>query len=167
MSKKPLIFVSSTCYDLKQVRADLKQFIEGLGCEPILSEYDSFPVNPGIGTVDNCLNVVESKASILVLVVGGRYGSTNERGLSVTNLEFRTAKAKGIPVYVFVVRSILEILPVWRQNPSGDFSSVVDSPALFQFVSELRDAGETWVFPFDTAQDICSTLRTPIGLPLW
>lgn len=32
---KPRIFISSTFYDLRQVRSDLDQFIEALGYEPI------------------------------------------------------------------------------------------------------------------------------------
>lgn len=43
---KPSVFVSSTCYDLKQVRVDLKNFIsEQLGYDAVLSEFDSFPID--------------------------------------------------------------------------------------------------------------------------
>lgn len=34
----PAVFVSSTCYDLSQIRADLKIFIESIGLDPALSE---------------------------------------------------------------------------------------------------------------------------------
>ena len=38
-ARKPSIFVSSTCYDLKQIRQDIREFIEAdLGYEAILSE---------------------------------------------------------------------------------------------------------------------------------
>jgi len=47
--RKPCVFVSSTCYDLKQVRADIRQFIEDRGMEPLLSEFSTFPVNPNAG----------------------------------------------------------------------------------------------------------------------
>jgi len=161
--RKPSIFVSSTCYDLKQLRADLRSYVEHAGFEPVLSEYPSFPVDPDETAVENCRKAVENKADVLVLAIGGRYGSVNEHGRSVTNLEYVTAKAKGIPVYVFVVRAILDILPVWKDNPTGDFGSVVDSPKLLQFVSEIRDAGENWVFAFETAQDIISTLRMQLA----
>jgi hypothetical protein len=67
----------------------MKQFIEGLGLDPVLSEHASFPVNPDVGTVDNCLEVVEAKADIFVLIVGGRYGPAAETDKSVTNLELR------------------------------------------------------------------------------
>lgn len=141
----------------------MKQFIEGLGFDPILSEQNNFPINPAMGTVDNCLAVVESKADIFVPIVGARYGSVNDRDKSVTNLEFLTARSKGIPQYVFVSRSVLDILPVWKTNRSADFSNVTDSPKLFEFVAGIRDSGECWVFPFDTAQDIFEVLRMQLA----
>lgn len=91
MNHPPAVFVSSTCYDLKQVRADLKAFIESLGLEPVISEYDAFPVDPNVTTVENCLRVVDAKADIFVLIVGGRYGAVQDKGKSVTNLEYLRA----------------------------------------------------------------------------
>lgn len=152
------IFVSSTCYDLSQIRADLRLFSSLIGLEAVMSEFDSFPIDPNQDTVTNCLDAVRHRADIFVLVIGGRYGSMNETGKSITNLEFLEATSKGIPKYVFVNRQILTLLPIWKDNKNGDYSSVVDTPKLFEFVSHLRDSGQTWVFPFDTAQDITNTL---------
>ena len=67
----PVIFVSSTCYDLKQVREDLKEFFEcNYGFQAMLSEFDSFPIEPCIGTFENCLNNVDKSADIFVLGMG-------------------------------------------------------------------------------------------------
>jgi hypothetical protein len=163
LMRRPALFVSSTCYDLRQVRADVKIFAEGVGLEPLLSEHNSFPVNPDLGAVDNCLTVVNTKADIFLLIVGARYGSVVDGGKSITNLEYLTARAKGIPVYAFVSRALLDLLPVWRENPSGNFTSVTDSPKLLQFITELRENGSVWVFPFDTAQDIFEALRAQLA----
>lgn len=40
------IFISSTCYDLSQVRQDLRDFISGLGHTPMMSEQNDFPIIP-------------------------------------------------------------------------------------------------------------------------
>ena len=104
---KPVVFVSSTCYDLKQIRADMKEFIEGTyGFNAMLSEFDSFPIDPCVGTFENCLSNVDQCADVFVLIVGNRYGYVLESGKSVTNLEYLHAKAKGIPMYVFVSKKI-------------------------------------------------------------
>jgi hypothetical protein len=155
----PAIFVSSTCYDLQQLRSDLREFIESFGYEPVLSEYNSFPVDPASNTIENCLSAVEKRADIFVLVVGGRYGSQTDSGKSITNLEYIKANAKGIPVYAFVHRPVLNILPVWKTNPNADFKAVVDTPKLFEFVSSLREGGLVWTYAFDGANDIKETLR--------
>jgi hypothetical protein len=130
---------------------------------PILSEFSSFPVDPNRGAIENCLAGVKEKADIFVLVVGGRYGSETENGKSVTNLEYLETKAKGIPCYVFVQKPILTALSIWQKNRSGDFSGIVDSSKLFEFVESLRDPKENWVFPFDSAQDIVETLRMQLA----
>lgn len=97
----PSIFVSSTCYDLSQVRLDLKRFIEALGYDAVISESNAFPVNPQTSTVENCLRAVRDRADILILIVGARYGTVVvDRDRSITNLEYLEAKAKGIPIYV-------------------------------------------------------------------
>lgn len=163
MGVVPTVFVSSTCYDLKQIRSDLYDFIESLGLQPIISEHRSFPIDPNITAVENCLKVVEDRADIMVLVVGGRYGSPTDQGKSVTNLEYLRARAKGIPIYVFVQNSILHILPVWKKNPGGDYDGIVDSIELFKFVELLKDTENVWVVGFDVAREICSTLRQQLA----
>lgn len=163
--RKPSIFVSSTCFDLKQIRADIKTFIENdLGYDVLLSEQESFPINPNISTIDNCLNAVTERADILVLIVGGRYGSIADGGLSVTNMEYLRAHAKGIPIYAFVDKNILSVLPVWRANPSVDFSSVVDTTKLFEFVDSFRSVDGIWTFEFNSATEIISILREQFGI---
>lgn len=164
LGRTPAVFVSSTCYDLKQIRNDIRDFIsDHLGYEAILSEFDSFPLEPEITAVENCIRAVKQRADIFCLIIGGRYGSIANSGKSITNLEYINAKAKGIPIYVFVEKSILTILPVWEKNRDADFSDVVDNSKLFEFVSELRGKENIWVYGFENAQDIIRALRRQLG----
>ena len=157
---KPSVFISSTCYDLKQIRTDIKKFIEkDLGYNAILSEYASFPLNTDLSAIDNCICVVKEKADIFVLIIGGRYGNVINSGKSITNLEYINAKAKGIPIYAFIEESIINILPVWRKNIDGDYSNIVDNPQLFSFVDQLYGNENIWVNKFKMAQDIISLLK--------
>lgn len=168
MGRTPAVFVSSTCYDLSQVRSDLKDFIENhLGFDAVLSEYDSFPLDPNISAIENCVRAVKERADIFVLVVGGKYGHITDSGKSVTNLEYINAKAKGIPIYTFVEKRILNILPTWRTNPNADFTATVDSVKLFKFVDELRGKENIWVYGFEKTQDIVSILKMQIGYLLY
>ena len=78
---------------------------------------------------------------------------------SVTNLEFLEARERGIPAYVFVDNRVLAQLQVWRDNPDADYSSIVDTPRVYEFIDSFRGSGEVWTFPFTTASDIVRTLR--------
>lgn len=110
--EKTKIFISSTCFDLSQVRKDLKEGIEAMGHIPILSENKDFPVNPSLNSAENCIEAVRNNADILVLIIGGSYGFTLDSGKSITNTEFLTALDKGVPVYTFTKKDIVNVLPV-------------------------------------------------------
>lgn len=163
--RKPTVFVSSTCYDLKQVREDIKDFFErDYGFEAMLSEFDSFPIDPCIGTFENCLSNVDTRADFFVLIVGTRYGYVTEQGKSITNLEYLHAVAKGIPVFVFVSKQLYNTLPLWKANKEGDFSSVVDNPKIFEFVSDIYDKSHQWIYTYESVRDITSTMKNQLGL---
>ncbi|HAS6660373.1 TPA: DUF4062 domain-containing protein [Vibrio parahaemolyticus] len=159
---KPTVFVSSTCFDLGQVRSDIRDLIHTFGLESMLSEYDSFPVSPDTDTISNCLRNVREKADIFVLIIGGRYGFQTENGKSITNLEYLEAKKKGIPIYVFVNSSIMNILPIWKNNPDADFSSHVENQKVFEFVESVSHFKSNWVYKFDSASEIKSALLQQI-----
>ena len=159
-NRAPTVFVSSTCNDLKQVREDIRDFCHNTyGLEVLLSEFESFPIDPCRGTFENCLKNVDEYADIFVLIVGTRYGCMTEQGKSITNLEYLHAKAKGIPIYVFVSRQLYNNLPLWRNNKDCDFSSVVDNPKLFEFVAEIYDEAHQWIYTYDSVHDITTTLK--------
>lgn len=164
-TRVPTIFLSSTFYDLRQVRADLDSFVEGqLGYRCLASEKSSFPIDPDADTIENCRRRVEEDADVLILIIGGRYGSLDPKtAKSVTNLEYLVARSQRIPIYAFVDARILPLLSVWERNPDGDFSNVVDTPRLFDFITQLRSTDRIWTVPFDSAQDVCDSLRVQMA----
>lgn len=87
----PRVFISSTCYDLKYIRENLKYFIRTLGYEPILSEEGDVFYNPSLHTHEACLSEVSS-CQMLVLIIGGRYGGEFKESVkSITNFEYEAA----------------------------------------------------------------------------
>lgn len=157
------IFVSSTCYDLSQIRDDLKRCIIELGHNPILSELKDFPVDPMKSNSENCINAINSEADIFVLIIGNRYGSVLETGKSITNTEFIAALAKGIPIYTFSLKSMTSILPLWERNPNADYSNIVDNDKVFEFLADVRNKRGLWNFEFERAQDITDILKAQLS----
>ncbi|SHE96041.1 DUF4062 domain-containing protein [Chryseobacterium takakiae] len=157
------IFVSSTCYDLSQLRANLYDFIHTSGHNPVLSEYDNFPISPELNSIENCIKNIKDNADILVLIVGSRYGSIIENGKSITNTEFLTAKQKGIPIFCFIDKSTLNAMNFWKNNKDGNFSNIVDNKQIFEFITDIRDNKKIWTFPFEQSQDIIQTLKIQLS----
>lgn len=157
------IFVSSTCYDLSQIRVDLSEFIENSGHKSILSEFDNFPISPELNTIENCIKIVKENADILILIVGNRYGNIIENGKSITNNEFLVAKQKGIPIFCFIEKNTLNAINFWKNNKDGDFSNIVDNTKIFEFIVDIRENSKIWTFPFEKAQDIVKILKIQLS----
>lgn len=92
------VFVSSTFTDLVEERTEVIQALWELDCIPtgmeafVASNESQWEVIRKV--IDEC--------DYYILIIGGRYGSVNEDGLSYTEKEYRYAKQIGLPVLAFV-----------------------------------------------------------------
>lgn len=161
---KTRVFISSTCYDLSQIRRDLKEGIREMGHEPMLSEDKDFPIDPSLSSTENCINAVRNDADVFVLIIGNKYGHKLESGQSITNSEFLTAVEKGIPVYTFSLKQMVHLLPVWKNNRNTDFSYIVDDNKVFEFLEDVRENRSKWNFEFESAQDILEILKSQLSI---
>lgn len=141
---KPRVFISSTYYDLKHVRASLEVFVESLGFDPILSEYGSIPYDPSQPLDESCYREAQS-SDILVLIIGGRYGSIagshaskniDQQFESITRREFTRAHDADIPVYVLIESGVQsEYQTYLRNKDNGSVTYAhVDSIEVFRFI---------------------------------
>ena len=74
---KPRIFVSSTYFDLRVVRADLERFIREIGFEPVLFERGHIPYGKEEALEEYCYREI-STCDVLVSIIGGKYGSQSK-----------------------------------------------------------------------------------------
>lgn len=129
-----------------------------------MSEYASFPVLPDLKTIDNCKKVVRENADLFLLIVGGKRGSLDpSSGKPIVNLEYQCAEEQNIDAFVFVRKSVLDLLPVWEKNPTTDFAPHVDYPEVFAFVKALKQKSR-WIFPFDKTSDIKDVLAIQLSV---
>lgn len=154
------IFVSSTCADLFQERRDIADGLLVLNHEVILSEMpEKMPVHPHLSTVETCLEAIEKHADLVILVVSGRYGSSDEEGRSITMREFVAAKEAGLPILAFVRQAIWDLKPVWKRNRDGDFRPHVEDNRVFQLIEMVESQRRgNWIFPFFEAKDIVNII---------
>jgi nucleoside 2-deoxyribosyltransferase len=102
------VFISSTCYDLADLRAELGDYLRKHAFLVAMSEdYESeFKVNANMDSVSTCLLNVE-RADVVVCILDRRYGPPlpaghAHAGVSATHAELKHAAAQGKPVFAFV-----------------------------------------------------------------
>jgi len=87
----------------------------------------------------------------------------DKSGKMVTNLEYQNARDARLPVFVFVRRTVEQMLPVWRKNQTGDFSPHVDYPEVFRFLDSIYKENR-WVFSFEKTAEITEILTTQLSV---
>lgn len=165
----PRVFVSSTCYDLKYIRENLKYFIRNIGYEPVLSDDGAVFYDPKKHTHDSCLTEVPN-CQLFVLIIGGRFGGEfNGKSTSITNEEYREAIKRKIPIFAIIEQSVYSDHFVYTSNKNNkelDRSKISypsidkNAPKIFEFIDEVRmQAANNALIPFRDFNDIESYLR--------
>lgn len=101
MEKIYQVFVSSTFQDLQEERKEVMQALLELDCMPAGMEL--FPAsNDDQWTL---IKRVIDACDYYLLIIGGRYGSTNDDGKSYTQMEFEYALEVGKPIISFLPKN--------------------------------------------------------------
>lgn len=99
MDKRYQVFISSTFVDLVDERREVMQALLEMDCMPAGMEL--FPA----GNEDQwtLIKGVIEQSDYYLVILGGRYGSMTEEGISYTEKEYDYAVELGIPVMGFVI----------------------------------------------------------------
>lgn len=98
MDKRYQVFVSSTFEDLQEERKEVMQALLELDCIPAGMEL--FPA----ANEDqwSLIKRVIDNSDYYILIIGGRYGSTNKEGISYTQMEYEYAISTKKPTIAFL-----------------------------------------------------------------
>jgi hypothetical protein len=159
---RPRVFISSTFYDLRQVREDLERFIKGLGYEPVRHETGRIPYSKDEPLESSAYREIEL-CDIVVTIVGGRFGaeSNDQPGYSITQSEIRRALERGIAVFIFVDRSVLAEYSTYQLNKDSKDTKYrfVDDVRIYEFLEFLHALPKNNpIAPFETNTDITNYL---------
>ena len=136
---KPRIFVSSTYYDLKYIRADIERFVKEQGFEAVLNEKGHIPYGSTEKLEEYCYKEIDL-CDILISIIGGRFGSeSKEQDYSISNLELKTAIEKGKQVYIFVEQAVYSEFRTYEANKDvgGVTYTAVDDKRIYKFIEEV------------------------------
>ena len=160
---KPRVFVSSTFYDLRQVREDLDRFISGIGYEAVLFEAGDVAYGKD-GPPEGYVHREIELCDMLICVIGGRYGTESQEqpGSSISQLELKTALENQVQVFIFIEQSVHSEYATYSLNKENANIKYrfVDNPLVYEFIESVQNLPRNNpITPFQTASDIVEFLR--------
>lgn len=167
---KPRVFISSTFYDLRQIRADIDQFLKSLGYETIRNEEGSIPYGKDERLEEYCIQEV-NHSDILVSIIGGRFGSESKeesaiekyfQKSSISQRELRAAIDNQKQVYIFIDKNVSAEYQTYLLNKENDKVNYkfVDDQRIYSFIEKIKNLGiNNNIKDFETSEDITSYLR--------
>ncbi len=148
------VFISSTCYDLGMVRAELRNFIINLGHEPIMSDYNDVLFDPKGHTHESCIKEIPNSDAVVV-IIGSRFGGNaipkaissvdlerlkglskgskmfdNPENISITQLEILKAIDSNIPIFTFVDSRVLHDHLFYEKNKDKGIIDTIEFPSI-------------------------------------
>lgn len=174
---KNRVFISSTCYDLIDLRAELKEFITSCGMTPIMSDHSDtdFVTFQDKNSIQTCLINLKSCNTVIV-ILSQRYGpSLKPAGFtdhSATHLEYLEAVKSKIKTIVFV-RDRLEAdyLAHKKTNDLKGLQWIEEKDLkLFDIIEKhkklVNDDRDNWYWTFRNLLDVKERLKIDLKIEI-
>lgn len=160
-----IVFLSSTCYDLLDLRSELADALERNGMIVKMSEdSDRFEVGGTTDSIETCLQNVD-QSDVVVCIIDRRYGGIikdgERQGYSGTHLEIQRANECNKPIFFFIrdraeveyhqLRSNAEYSPKWVESEPVKKRKWLE---LAQQAFDLSDGQPNWMNQFQTVVDL-------------
>lgn len=155
------VFVSSTYYDLKQVRGDIENFLKSMHYDSILHESGNIPYGKGERLENYCYKEIKN-SDIVICIIGGKYGSESEHGDSITQNELKRAINDNKKVYIFVEDKVYTEFFTWQKNRDNTEIkySYVDNPKIYIFLEKVYELpANNQIVSFSKTSEIIEYLK--------
>jgi len=160
---KPRVFISSTFYDLRQIREDLERFIREIGYEPVRNETGAIPYGKEASPERSAYREV-GVSDIIISIIGSRFGSESANGgpYSISMEELKRALEEDIQVFIFIDKGVWAEYSTYRLNKDNDEIKygAVDDKRIYEFIDEINKLPQNnAIATFETSVDITSNLQ--------
>lgn len=182
------VFVSSTVYDLIDVRAEIRALLEELGVEAVMSDYtgSGFRQVPDRNSIETCIAHVRT-CDYVIMVLSQRYGpplngvlSYLTEPLSPMHYEYRVAVESQKAVLFYARDRLIAECDIWRRSGRPDTTKKMklnwtpkkgiggwpNALSLFRLLDErsrLADKSVNWVSPFSDSMQLKRAIIEDIG----
>jgi hypothetical protein len=161
------VFISSTCRDLADLRQELRVSLEGERMSVRISEdvTSDFTVDPRADSITSCLRNVDT-SDVVLLIADHRYGWVLPRefpdygGLSAVHAEYKHAREKKIPTFLFIREPALADYHRLAADPDArpEWIDHKDAAKWRAFVAEIVNDNpggqQNWYDTFRTSVDL-------------
>lgn len=167
------VFLSSTVFDLIDVRNEIAELLRSLGITPVLSDdkLSDFAIKFDANSIETCLVNVESCDEVIVVLdkrYGPSLGGAGFEDVSASHLEYLHAVKHKKPIH-FYVRDRLEAdYAIWKKNRRKDDVDLTwvtrNNYGLFKMLdkhSKLKACtkASNWYTSFTSSVDLKASLR--------
>lgn len=162
------VFISSTSFDLKDLRAELARALEEWGYLSLWNESPDFPKKSGLHSHDMCLDTVE-ESDIYLLIIDRRYGGTYagkkypREDISITWYETKIAFQKKKEIYSFIRDEVWNERPTYKKNLKKGVQIKpyhVDNPRVFDFIDfVVHLPRDNWIYTFKNSVELKEKLK--------
>jgi len=167
------VFISSTSFDLKDLRAELAEALKEWGYFPIWNESPDFPKTPGLHSHDVCLDAVK-ECDIYLLIIDRRYGGTytgekySKEDISITWYETKIAFQENKEMLSFVRDEVWNERPTYKKNLKNGIRinpHHVDDPRVFDFIDFIVHLPrDNWIYTFKNSVELKDKLKTIVKI---
>lgn len=160
------VFISSTCYDLLDLRGEIHELLQLHHFIPVMSdEEDSgFRVDRSTDSINTCLANVKD-CDVFIIILSQRYGRSlagaGFEDVSATHLEYKHAVAEKKPIFMYVRDKLEGELAIHRKNKGATLTWVPtdDDKRIFSVITEhtrlAKDAARNnWKSLFRRSTDL-------------
>lgn len=158
----PRIFVSSTYYDLRQVRNNIGNFIKSLGYEPVMHEKSGVAYTQNTALEHDCYNELNT-CDIVICIIGNHFGTKAENeDLSITMKELETAIKAKKKIYVFISKDVnIENRTYAANKETAGFTPVcTDNIEIHKYILDLKHrVRNNYIGEFETTEEIIQILK--------
>lgn len=162
----PRVFISSTYYDLKYVRDQIREFIIGLGYDPVLHDKGGVAYSQSQTLEQSCYDELAT-CDIVVCIIGNKYGTQSAGSdYSITMEELLNAIRLKKKIYIFISNDVFLENNIYSKNKdSGKFvPTYADDIRIHEFISEIKKhVKNNPIMSFNSVPEILELLKNQLS----
>lgn len=159
----PRLFLSSTIYDLRDLRNAVQTALSKEGYKVLASEAGTIPIDSSKHSYAICIDAAR-QCDCLIAIIDGRFGGVMpDRKTSITQAEVEAALDNGRQILFFVRQGVWDAREIYKayKKAGQPFlpTRLVEDERVFEVIDAIRKRRTgNWIFQFNLPDDLIKTV---------